>query len=81
MLFFFTNFHSYFPLFIRFHPAFDKDKIMKSENEKILNPLYLKEKWAIWKREEEKRMGFKKGKRENKEENWIWKMMDLDGTG
>ena len=27
------------------------------------NPLYLKGKWKIWKREEEKRMGFKKGKR------------------
>ena len=30
---------------------------------KSLNPLYLKEKWEIWKKENEKRMGFKKGKR------------------
>ena len=33
---------------------------------KSLNPLYLKEKWEIWKKENEKRMGFKKGKKSGK---------------
>ena len=67
MLFFFTNFRFFFPLFIRFHPAFDKDKILKSKNEKSLNPLYLKEKREIRKKENEKRIGFKKGKRAENE--------------
>ena len=62
MLFFFTNFHSYFPLFIRFHPAFDKDKILKSKNEKILKSLVFKRKMGNLEKGKEKRMGFKKGK-------------------
>ena len=63
MLFFFTNFHSYFPLFIRFHPAFDKDKILKSKIEKIQKFLVFKGKMGNLEKGRRKENGFKKGKR------------------